>query len=147
MQLHPFSSKIQKSSLLSKMNVHAFLCTCLVIYNSPNQVLHVHACSVVADSVRPRELWCLPHWDADSSPLCKRIRLPRWRSGKESACQCRRCWVGKIPWNRKWLSTPVFLPVKSQWQMCLVGYSSWGHKESDTTEQLTLTSKDNLRPM
>ena len=32
--------------------------------------------------------------------------LPRWLSGKESACQCRRCefnpWVGKIPWRRKW---------------------------------------------
>ena len=29
------------------------------------------------------------------------IGLPRWLSGKESACQCKRCvfdpWVGKIP--------------------------------------------------
>ena len=29
-------------------------------------------------------------------------KLPRWLSGKESACQCRRCefdsWVRKIPW-------------------------------------------------
>ena len=37
--------------------------------------------------------------------------------GKESVCQCRRwkrCelnpWVWKIPWNRKWQPTPVFLP-------------------------------------
>ena len=36
-------------------------------------------------------------------------RLPRRRSGKESACQCRRCkrhkfnpWVGKMPWRRAW---------------------------------------------
>ena len=40
--------------------------------------------------------------------------LPRWHIGKESACQCGRCgfdlWVGKIPWRRKWQSTPVFLP-------------------------------------
>ena len=32
---------------------------------------------------------------------------------KKSTCQCRRCrfnpWVGKIPWRRKWRSTPVFL--------------------------------------
>ena len=35
--------------------------------------------------------------------------FPRWLSGKESTCQCRRCrrhrfnpWVGKIPWKRKW---------------------------------------------
>ena len=29
------------------------------------------------------------------------VGLPRWLSGKESACHCRRCgfnpWVGKIP--------------------------------------------------
>ena len=40
-------------------------------------------------------------------------RLPRGLSGKESACQCRRCgfdsWVGKIPWRRKWQPAPVFL--------------------------------------
>ena len=32
--------------------------------------------------------------------------LPKWPSGKEFACQCRRCrfdpWVRKIPWRRKW---------------------------------------------
>jgi len=35
--------------------------------------------------------------------------IPRWLSGKESACQCRRCrldpWVGKILWRRKWKPT------------------------------------------
>ena len=40
-----------------------------------------------------------------------------WLSGKESTCQCRRHtfdpWVGKIPWRRKWQSTPIFLPWKS----------------------------------
>ena len=30
--------------------------------------------------------------------------------------------------------TPVFLPGKSHGQMSLVGYSPWGHKESDMTE-------------
>ena len=67
--------------------------------------------------------------------------LPRWRSGRESARQCRRCkrrgfslWVGKIPWRRKWQSTLVFLPGKFHGQRNLVGYSSWGHKETDTTE-------------
>ena len=29
---------------------------------------------------------------------------------------------------------PVFLPEKSLGQRSLVGYSPWGHKESDTTE-------------
>ena len=37
-------------------------------------------------------------------------------------------WIGKIPWRRKWLSTPVFLPGKSHGQRSLVDYSSWGHR-------------------
>ena len=45
-------------------------------------------------------------------------------------------WVRKIPWRRKWQSTPVLLPGKSHGQRSLVGYSPWGRKESDTTEQL-----------
>jgi len=47
-------------------------------------------------------------------------------------------WVRKIPWRRKWQPTPVFLSEKPHGQRSLVGYSPWGHKESDTTEQLTL---------
>ena len=43
-------------------------------------------------------------------------------------------WVQKIPWRRKWQSTPVFLPGESHGQRSLVGYSPWDHKESDTTE-------------
>ena len=45
-------------------------------------------------------------------------------------------WVGKIPWRSKWQPTPVLLPGKSHGQWHLVGYGSWGHKESDTTERL-----------
>ena len=44
--------------------------------------------------------------------------------------------VGKIPWRRKWQPTPVFLPGESHGRRSLVGRSPWGHKESDTTEQL-----------
>ena len=47
-------------------------------------------------------------------------------------------WVGKIPWRRKCQPTPVFLPGKSHGQRSLEGYSPWGRKESDTTEQLSL---------
>ena len=35
----------------------------------------------------------------------------------------------------KWQSTPVLLPGKSHGHRSLVGYSPWGRKESDTTEQ------------
>ena len=62
-------------------------------------------------------------------------------SGKEHACQCRRCkrcrfdpWVRKIPWRRKGQPTPVFLPGQTHGQRSLVACSPHGHKESDTTE-------------
>ena len=48
-------------------------------------------------------------------------------------------WVGKSPWRREWLSTPVFLSGKSHGQRSPVGYSPWGHIESDRTERLTLS--------
>ena len=43
-----------------------------------------------------------------------------------------------IPWRRKWQPIPVCLPGKSHGQRSLVGYSLWGHKESDATEQVTI---------
>ena len=46
--------------------------------------------------------------------------------------------VGKIPWRRKWQPSPEFLPGEFHGQRILVGYSPWGHKESDMTERLTL---------
>ena len=67
-------------------------------------------------------------------------RFVWWLSSKESSCQCRRHrryesdpWVRKIPWRRKWQPTPVFLPGESHG----VGYSPWGHQQSDMTEDST----------
>ena len=65
------------------------------------------------------------------------FQLPRWLSGKESACQCRRPrfnpWVEKIAWRRKWPPTPVFLlgnPMdRGAWQAPVCGVT-----ESDTNE-------------
>ena len=58
--------------------------------------------------------------------------LPFWLSGKESACQCRRCgfdpWVRKIARRRKQQPTPVFLLGKSYGQRSLAGYDPWSHK-------------------
>ena len=47
-------------------------------------------------------------------------------------------WVGKIPWRREGLPTPVFWPGEFYVQRSLVGYSPWGHQELDTTERLSL---------
>ena len=57
----------------------------------------------------------------------KKIRLQCGRPGFDP-------WVGKIPWSREWLPTPVF------WSGEFHGlYSPWCHKQSDTTEQLSLS--------
>ena len=48
-------------------------------------------------------------------------------------------WFVKILWRREWLPTPVFLPGEFHGQRSLVSYSLWGQKESDMTEQLTLS--------
>ena len=37
-----------------------------------------------------------------------------------------------IPWKRKWLPTPVFLPGEFHGQRSLVGYSPWGITKSQT---------------
>ena len=78
-----------------------------------------------------------------SSAIGPGLGFPGGASGKEPACQCRRCkrcrfypWVGKIPRNRKWKPTPVFLPGEFHGQRSPAGCSPWGHKESDTTEGL-----------
>ena len=39
-------------------------------------------------------------------------------------------WVGKIPWRRKWLPAPVFLPGEFHGQRSLVGYSSWDRSQT-----------------
>ena len=43
-------------------------------------------------------------------------------------------WVGKIPWSREKLPMPVFWPGEFQGL-----YSPWGRKESDKTEQLSVS--------
>ena len=43
--------------------------------------------------------------------------------------------VGKIPWRRERLPTPVFWPGEFHGL-----YNPWGHKEPDTTERLSLSN-------
>ena len=45
-------------------------------------------------------------------------------------------WVRKISCRREWLPTSIVLPGESHGQRSLVGYSPWGHKESDMTQRL-----------
>ena len=68
-------------------------------------------------------------------------------------------WVGKIPWRRAWLPTPVFLPGEFHGQRSLTGYSLWGHKTAghhlatntftlgDKVSQFALLPSPNLNEM
>ena len=53
-------------------------------------------------------------------------------------------WVQSLawedPWRRAWQPTPAFLPGEFHGQRSLAGYSPWGHKESDTAEQLSTST-------
>ena len=42
----------------------------------------------------------------------------------------------QIHWRRAWQHTLVFSPRESHGQRSLAGYSPWGHKELDATEEL-----------
>ena len=43
------------------------------------------------------------------------------------------------PLEAAWQPTPVLLPGEFHGQRSLVGYSPWGHKDSDRTDRLTLS--------
>ena len=66
--------------------------------------------------------------------------------GKESMCNAGD--VGSMPRSGRSsgagngypiLNTPVSLPGESHGRRNLVSYSPWGHRESDTAQQLTLS--------
>ena len=77
--------------------------------------------------------------------------FPGGTSGKEPACQCRRCGlrscIGKIPWRRAWQPTPVFLPRESHGQRSLAGYSPWGCKELDKTQWQHVACRSSISPL
>ena len=70
------------------------------------------------------------------SQLAKPYTLWAFLVAQRICLQCGRPgfdpWVGKIPWRREQLPTPVFWPVEFH-GLC----SPWDHKELDTTEQLS----------
>ena len=78
-------------------------------------------------------------WRRDRLPIPVFLSFSCGSAGKESTCNVGDLglipWVGKIPWRREKLLTPVFWPGEFHGL-----YSPWSHKESDTTEQPSLTS-------
>ena len=76
-------------------------------------------------------------------------RSHRWLGDKESACNAGH--VGSIPGSGRSIGggngkhTPVFLPGESHGRKSLVGYSPWGRKESQLTQQQQITFIDVLK--
>ena len=62
--------------------------------------------------------------------------FPSGPDSKESACNVGD--PGSIPGSGR-SPGDIFLPGESHGQRSLAGYSPRGHKESDTTERLTLS--------
>ena len=54
-------------------------------------------------------------------------------------------WVGKMPWRRAWQPSPLLLPGEFLQTEEPGGLQSMGHKELDTTEQLSTTEVRWLR--
>ena len=71
----------------------------------------------------------------------KKIQWERISSLTNNTEKIENPHVRKLPytvtWRRKQQPTPVFVPGEFHGQKVLVGYSPWGYKESDMTEQLT----------
>ena len=67
----------------------------------------------------------LQHHNSTTSILQHSAFFPGSSDGKESTCfdPC----IGKIPWRRKWLPTPVFCPKEFHGQRILVGYPGGVH--------------------
>ena len=72
--------------------------------------------------------------------------FPGGSDSKDLACNTGD--LSSIPgWGRspgEERGTPIFLPGKFHGQRSLVGYSPWGHKESDMTERLTFAQPNGL---
>ena len=94
--------------------------------------IHSHSASVVSGSLA---------WVSCCKRVCVCVHVctyiyrgfPGGASGKESACQCRRCkrrgfnpCFRKIPWNRKWQPTPVFHSWEIPWPEEPGGLQSMG---------------------
>ena len=83
--------------------------------------------------------WC---YDNEES-IWKRLRLPWWLVGKESACNVGDLSsiprLGRSPGEGHGNPHQCSCLEKPHGQRSLVGYSPWGCKESDTTEQLSTT--------
>ena len=92
------------------------------------------------DQEAPPEKGKISHSSSWASLVAQTVKNPpaKWRPGFDP-------WVGKFPWRRERLPTPVFLPGESHGQRSLEGYSPWGHKVRHNWAQYSFSSWFNHR--
>ena len=90
----------------------------------PPPALSLDLCSPTLPTVLPTTI----QWGFPSSSDGKAMQEPQVQSlGQE------------YPLEKEMATLSRFLPAEFHGERSLVGYSPWGHKESDMTEQLTRT--------
>ena len=71
------------------------------------------------------------------------MAVPDGSDDKQSSCNAEDLslfpGLGRFPVRREKLPTSVFFPGEFHGQRSLAGYSLWGHKVLDTTEQKTVS--------
>ena len=72
-----------------------------------------------------------------ASPGGSEVKASAWNAGNPGSIPES----GRSPGEGNGKPTPVLLPGESHGGRSLVGYSPWGRKESDTTEQFHFTVK------
>ena len=88
---------------------------------------------------------CIPCNISDTHSTVTHLGLPWWLRQLRICLKYGRPgfdpWIGKIPWRRAWQlrGNPLQYSCleNPHGQRSLAGYSLWGHKESDMTEQLS----------
>ena len=78
------------------------------------------------------------------SSLCAHwaLQVAQWIKNPPAMQETQETWVRSLgqedPWMTAWQSISVFLPGESYGQRSLVSYSPWAHKESDSTEVMSV---------
>ena len=95
--------------------------------------------SLIAQLIKNPLLGQEDHLEKGQATHSSILGLPLRLSWLRICLQCGRPgldpWVGKIPWRRERVPTPVFWPGEFHGR-----YSLWGCKEVDITERLSLSS-------
>ena len=116
-----FIKRLFSSSSLSAITVTAYAYQSLLFLPA----ILIPPCDSSNPAFGMRYSACRPSQVAQMVSVCLQCGRPRFDPR-----------IGKIPWRRKWQPTSVLLPGKLHGGRSLVGYSPWGCKELDTTEQL-----------